>query len=134
MRTKRVGIIIAVLLAVAPLIAFSGSTVVLDTTTYPSAQTFSTPIALPEVGAYNFDLVVTASGTPAFTSASVYLQQEGISRGANYTIANGTFTTCTGQCAQFVVPDVYLGGRIRACWTVVGSSVSLKVTARKVSP
>lgn len=113
--------------------SFAG-TVVVDTTTYSGAdESGFSSVALPEVGAYYFDMVVTSSGT-AFSTVDVYMQQEGIAGGDLYTIFNGTFTQCTSACSRFIVPDMYLGGRVRGRWTVTGASATIKVTARKVSP
>lgn len=121
-----------------PLLSHADSTVIFSTTTYPGlsqTKTSVVPVALPSKGVYVFDLVADSTAAAvAWTSLTVYLQQEGLSRGAWYTIPNSTFTACTGTCAQFVYPDVYLGGRIRPQWTLTGSSVSFTVTARSVSP
>lgn len=125
------------IITIGALVAFAGSTVVLSTTSYNvagAAATDESPVALPDVGAYTFDLVATTSGTTSFTGLVVYLQQGGISGGGWYTVNNSTFTTCAGSCVYFVSPDVYLGGRIRAIWSVTTGSATIKVTAREVNP
>lgn len=113
--------------------AFAG-TVVVSTTTYPGrSPADESAISLPEIGAYAFDVVVAASGT-AFTSVDLYLQHQGISGTQHYTVNNSTITQCTGACTRFITPDLYMGGSIRAWWTVVGASATITVTARQLSP
>lgn len=132
------GFLALVLGVIMPVLAFAGSTVIFSTTTYPGlsqTKTSVVPVALPGNGVYVFDLVADSTAAAvAWTSLTVYLQQEGVSRGAWYTIPNSTFTACTGTCAQFIYPDVYLGGRIRPQWTLTGSSVTFTVTARSLDP
>jgi len=110
--------------------------VVVSTTIYNgTTQADLSEVALPEVGAYVFDMVATSSGPiTGIESLVLYLQQSGVSGGGWYTIRASTFTTCNANCTQFVVPDVYLGGSIRARWTITSGSATVKVTARKVSP
>ncbi len=124
------------LLAFAPAMAFAESTVVLSTTTYNGAnQDDLSEVALPEVGAYIFDMVATSSGAiVGIESLVLYLQQSGVSGGGWYTVRATTFTTCNSNCTQFSVPDIYLGGSIRARWTITSGSATVTVTARKVSP
>ena len=112
----------------------NAGTVILSTTTYETAdEAGDAPVALPKAGAYYFDMVITSSGT-AFTSVDVYLQQRGIASGQFYTIYNSTFTNCSIPCTRFIVPDMYLGGDVRARWSVGGGSATITVTARSVTP
>ncbi len=122
-------------LALLPLVAFSG-TVILSTTTFPGADEAGIDAeALPEVGVFNFDVVVTSSKTGEIPIVDLYLQQVGISGVALYTIVNTTITQCTTDpCTRFIIPDVFLGGKVRARFTVSGSSANITVTARQVSP
>lgn len=118
--------------------AYSG-TVVLSTTTYAGASgavgTESQPISLPGAGAYIFDMVAESSGTADTWGLALYMQQRGVSAGnAYYTIYNSTFTTCNSNCTKLVIPDVYLGGDVRAAWAVTSGSVTIRITARKVTP
>lgn len=125
----------ALALAIGPQLAYSDSTVVLTTTTYAGAdQTTASlaPVALPEVGAYIFDMVAESSGTADTWGLQLYLQQEGVAGGKFYTINASTFTTCNSNCTQFVVPDIYLGGRIRAQWAITSGSATITVTARQI--
>lgn len=128
----------ALIIVLGPIYAFAASTVILSTTTYPGLSQTKTsviPVALPKPGVYVFDLVADSTAAAvAWTSLQVYLQQEGLSRGTWYTLPKSTFTACTAACGENVYPDLYIGGRVRAQWTLTGSSVTFVVTAREVSP
>lgn len=137
-KTKIFGILAAGIIAIAPLLAYADSTVIIATTTYPGlsqTKTSVASVALPSKGVYVFDLVAdSTAAAAAWTSLTVYLQQEGLSRGAWYTLPNSTFTALTAPGAAFVYPDIYIGGRVRAQWTLTGSSVTFTVTGRNVTP
>lgn len=137
-KTHLYGMLAALALAITPLLAYADSTVILTTTTYPGLSQTKTsviPVALPRPGVYVFDLVAdSTSAAVAWTSLTVYLQQEGLSRGTWYTLPKSTFTACTGPCGENVYPDLYIGGRVRAQWTLTGSSATFTVTARSVQP
>jgi len=130
---------VLVALSVCVVSAFAGSTTILSTTTYnvaAASYSDSSPTALPKVGAYNFDCVATTSGTTNFTGLILRLEQEGISGGGWYTVNASTFSTMAGlgPTVAFVTPDVYLGGRIRAVWSITTGSATVKVVAREVNP
>ena len=111
-------------------------TVIVSTTSYRNADEENVAfVALPHVGAWQFDLVAnsTPTLTGSFDTLALYMQQEGIS-GELYTIVNSTFATCSFKCFKRVNPDVYLGGNIRARWTITSGSVTFTVTAREVLP
>lgn len=137
-KTKLWGVLVAVGIALAPLLAYAGSTVIISTTSYPGVSQTKTSVAavsLPKPGVYVFDLVADSTAAAvAWTSLQVYLQQEGLGRGNWYTLPKSTFTACTAACGENVYPDLYIGGRVRAQWTLTGSSVTFTVTAREVNP
>lgn len=124
-------------LALAPVLAFAESTVILSSTVYGGMSQVKTnllPVALPRPGLYTFDLVVDATGSVAFSGLQFYLQQEGLSRGSFYTVYNSTFTSCSAECGYAIFPDMYLGGRIRAQYNITSGSATVKITAREVDP
>lgn len=130
-------IILGALLSIAllPIFAFSESTVILTTTTFAGTDqtvTSLAPIALPEVGAYVLDMVAVSSGTLDTWGLVLYIQQEGVAGGRFYTVNNSTFTTCNADCTEFVIPDVFLGGRLRAQWAITSGSATITVTARQI--
>mgnify|MGYP001614534768 CR=1 FL=1 len=127
------GAIVTVFLA----IVVHAGTVVVDTNTYNGSDIANIAVvALPEPAVYMFDLVVAAppTVTSGITTLVVYAQQPGVAGGQFYTVNSSTFTTCNGACTQFVTPDVYVGGNVRAVWTITSGSATVRVTARKVSP
>ena len=136
-RSIKIGIILGVLLGIAPLLAFAESAVILSSTVYGNmSQTKANlvPVALPKPGVYVFDLVIDSSGSTAFSGLQFYLQQEGLGQGNFYTIGNSTFTSCSAPCAYGIYPDVYLGGRVRAQYSMTSGSATVKITAREVNP
>lgn len=132
---KYLGLALALLVSVG--LRVHAGTVVLSTTTYANSaiDTESVAISLPEAGAYIFDMVAESSGTTDTWGLALYLQQRGVSGGnAYYTINNSTFTTCNADCTKLVIPDVYIGGDVRAAWAISSGSVTIRITARKVTP
>lgn len=135
MNRRTLAVLCVAALAVTPILAFGG-TVILSTTTPPA----STPndysaTALPSVGYWAYDVVVKSSGTGALATANLYLQSQGISGDGYYTVYNSTITACSAfPCTRLILPDVYTGGYMRAWWTITGSSATITVTARKVTP
>lgn len=137
MKRTRVGILLTIALALAPLIAYAGSTVILSSTVYGGMSQVKTnvvPIALPGPGVYVFDLVADSTNSVAFSGLQFYLQQEGLSRGSFYTIPNSTFTACSAECGYTVYPDLYIGGRVRAQYSITSGSATVRITAREVNP
>jgi hypothetical protein len=126
-------------IAVAMLLAsgaHAGSTVIVSSTVYANmsqAKTNVVPVSLPKPGLYTFDIVVDSTGSVAFSSLAYYLQQEGLS-GQFYTVYNSSFTSCSAACAQALFPDMYLGGRVRAQYSMTSGSATVKITAREVNP
>lgn len=129
---------LALALGMAALPSKAATTTVYSTTTYGGVaagqQGLITPAALPSIGAYYFNLVVTSTNSTAFTGLQVYMQQQGIAGGQYYTVQNSTFTSCSAACTQFVVPDIYLGGNVRPQWAITSGSATLTVTAIPASP
>ena len=137
MKATRLGILLGVLLGLAPVAAMADSTVILSSTVYAGMSQVKSNIitvALPKVGVYVFDMLIESTGTIAFSNLQVYLQQEGLSRGSFYTIAGSTFTACSSECGYALYPDIYLGGRIRAQYNITTGSATVKIIARNVSP
>lgn len=115
--------------------AYAGSTTILSTTTYSAAtSTHNAKVALPEVGYYIFDVVATSSGTKQNWALALYLQNQGVAGGDWYTMFNSTITACNDDCTRFIVPDVYMGGYVRAVYSMTTGSVTIKVVGREVNP
>lgn len=122
------------LLAVAPTLAYCGSTVIASTSTYggdAGVAQYAQASKLPAAGVYQFSLSVATGST--FSGLSVYLQQQGVS-GAWYTLNASTFTSCSAACWETVFPDVYEGGAVRPQWSVTSGSATFTVTAVQVVP
>ena len=118
-------------------VAAMGGTVIVDTVTYSGANLADIPaVALPKVGYYMFDLVVTATPTAssAITGFTAYVQQQGVAGGNYYTLFNSTFTTCNAACSDFLAPDMYVGGNVRGMWAITTGSATVKMTAREITP
>ncbi len=109
--------------------------IITSTTTAPGllpTSIASVNLAVPAV--YMFDLAAApAPSTATFSGLSVWIQQQGPS-GNWYTIQNSTFTTCSAACYEFVTPELYEGGNVRAQWSVTSGSVTFTVTARQEIP
>lgn len=117
-----------------------GGTVIASTATYNGADVTglsgNPPVSLPSPGVYYFDMVAVGTPTAAstFSGLVVYLQQQGVAGGNWYTVYNSTFATCANACSAAIVPDMYLGGNVRAQWTITTGSATLTVNARSVTP
>ena len=135
MNMRKLSLILAGLLAVMPNMAFASTTVILTTTTYTGAGLdISVPIAsaLPQYGPYFFTLSVTPVSA-SITNFNAYLTQKGLS-GSLYTLANSTFTSCSGTCNLTVQPDVYEGGTIVPRWSIASGSATVVFTAYTITP
>ncbi len=127
-------LLIAVMLL--PTLVAASTTVVMSTTTYNGVTDTNAPIAaaLPIYGPYIFTMTVIPSpSTATLTSFNAYLQQKGLS-GSLYTIANSTFTSCSGTCNLTVAPDIYMGGTIVPRWTVANGSATVIFSAISLTP